>query len=149
MNVAPSDVIWSNLGMNPYESRVRVAISWAATLALIIFWALPVAFVGAVSNVHALCDTASFLAWICKLPSVVVGIISGILPPVLLAVLMMLLPIVLRLLSRFEGTPTKTATELSLMTRYFMFQVIVSESFISRDYILNISFVALVLDRHS
>lgn len=126
MNVAPSDVIWSNLGMNPYESRLRVAISWAATLALIIFWAIPVAFVGAVSNIHALCDTASWLAWICKLPGVVVGIIAGILPPVFLAVLMMMLPIVLRLLSRFEGTPTKTAMELSLMTRYFMFQVIVS-----------------------
>ena len=128
INVSPDDVIWSNLSMNPYESRVRVAISWAATLALIIFWAIPVAFVGAVSNIHALCDTASWLAWICKLPGVVVGIISGILPPVLLAVLMMLLPIVLRLLSQFEGTPTKTATELSLMTRYFMFQVIVSNT---------------------
>ncbi|EKM59100.1 uncharacterized protein PHACADRAFT_169556 [Phanerochaete carnosa HHB-10118-sp] len=124
MNVAPADVIWGNLGMNPYESRVRAAISWAATAALIIFWAIPVAFVGAVSNIHALCDTASWLAWICNLPGVVVGIISGILPPALLAVLMLLLPIVLRMLSRFEGTPTKTAIELSLMTRYFLFQVI-------------------------
>jgi calcium permeable stress-gated cation channel len=125
-NVAPSDVIWSNLGMNPYESRVRKVISWAATLVLIIFWAIPVAFVGAVSNIHALCQTASWLAWICKLPGVVVGIISGILPPVLLAVLMLLLPIVLRLFSKFEGVPTRTSVELSLMTRYFMFQVIVS-----------------------
>lgn len=125
-NVAPQDVIWSNLGMNPYEARGRKAISWAATAALIIFWAIPVAFVGAVSNIHALCQTASWLAWICKLPGVVVGIISGILPPVFLAVLMMMLPIVLRLLSKFEGTPTRTAMELSLMTRYFIFQVIVS-----------------------
>lgn len=103
---------------------MRRALSWAATIALIVFWAAPVAFVGAVSNVHALCDTASWLAWICRLPGVVVGIISGILPPALLAVLMLLLPIVLRMLSRFEGTPTKTAVELSLMTRYFLFQVI-------------------------
>ncbi|GJE84045.1 DUF221-domain-containing protein [Phanerochaete sordida] len=123
-NVAPADVLWGNLGMNPYEARMRKAISWGATAALIIFWAFPVAFVGAVSNIHALCDTASWLAWICRLPGVVVGIISGILPPALLAVLMLLLPIVLRLLSRFEGTPTRTAIELSLMTRYFLFQVI-------------------------
>jgi calcium permeable stress-gated cation channel len=37
---------------------------------------------------------------------------------------MSLLPIVLRLLARFEGIPKKTGLELSLMTRYFIFQVI-------------------------
>jgi len=36
----------------------------------------------------------------------------------------MLLPIVLRLLARFEGIPKKTGLELSLMSRYFTFQVI-------------------------
>lgn len=80
---------------------------------------------GIVSNVHTLCVKVVFLAWICKLPPVVVGIISGILPPVLLAVLMMLLPIVLRLLAKFEGIPKRTGLELSLMSRYFIFQVVV------------------------
>ncbi|KDR80141.1 hypothetical protein GALMADRAFT_153825 [Galerina marginata CBS 339.88] len=124
IEVAPNDVIWANLGMNPYEQKVRIAISYAATAALIIFWAIPVAFVGVISNVHTLCTTAKFLAWICDLPAVVVGIISGILPPVLLAVLMMLLPIVLRLLARFEGIPKYTGLELSLMSRFFIFQVV-------------------------
>ena len=126
LGVDPEDVIWANLNMNPYEARVRVAISWAITLGLILLWAFPVAFVGAVSNVHSLCMTYKWLAWLCKLPAPVVGIISGILPPVALAILMMLLPIVLRLLSRLEGTPTRTGIELSLMTRYFLFQVLVS-----------------------
>lgn len=125
LGVAPQDVLWANLNMNPYEARIRTAMSWGITLGLIILWAFPVAFVGAVSNIHALCTTYHWLAWICNLPSVVVGIITGILPPVLLAVLMMLLPIILRLLSRLEGTPTRSDIELSLMTRYFMFQVLV------------------------
>lgn len=149
-NVAPDDVIWSNLNMNPYEARGRTAISWAATLGLIIFWAVPVAFVGAVSNIHALCAQFSWLAWICKLPSVVVGIISGILPPVLLAVLMLLLPIVLRMLSRFEGVPTRNAVELSLMNRYFMFQVTVSfcpDSLYRETLVADIVEIALVPDR--
>lgn len=51
---------------------------------------------------------------------------QGILPPVLLAVLMMLLPIILRLLAQFEGIPQRTGLELSLMSRFFMFQVLVS-----------------------
>ena len=128
LGVAPEDVIWANLNLNPYEARIRIAISWCITLGLIILWAFPVAFVGAISNIHSLCTTYSWLSWLCSLPDVIVGIISGILPPVLLAVLMMLLPIVLRLLSRLEGTPTRSDIELSLMTRFFLFQVLVSNA---------------------
>ncbi|TFK34488.1 hypothetical protein BDQ12DRAFT_689686 [Crucibulum laeve] len=124
VEVAPEDVIWANLGLNPYEQKIRLAISYAATAGLILLWAFPVAFVGAVSNVASLCTTYKWLAWICNLPKPVVGIISGILPPVALAVLMMLLPIVLRLLARFEGIPKRTGLELSLMTRFFLFQVL-------------------------
>ncbi|TFK49099.1 DUF221-domain-containing protein [Heliocybe sulcata] len=124
IEVAPEDVIWGNLGLNPYEQSVRQVISWAATIGLIILWAFPVAFVGIVSNIKAVCQQASWLAWLCKLPGPIIGIISGILPTVGLAILMMLLPIVLRLLARFEGIPTRSGLELSLMSRYFMFQVI-------------------------
>ncbi|KAG9079250.1 hypothetical protein FRC06_007862, partial [Ceratobasidium sp. 370] len=122
--VAPADVIWGNLGINPYEARIRRVISYAATAALIIFWTIPVAFVGIISNVSQLSERYKWLHWLGTLPSVVIGIISGVLPPVGLAILMMLLPIVLRLLARFEGIPRRTGLELSLMTRYFIFQVV-------------------------
>ncbi|KAJ7359243.1 hypothetical protein DFH08DRAFT_769128 [Mycena albidolilacea] len=122
--VSPMDVIWSNLGLNPYEMKGRLLISYAATAALIIFWAIPVAFVGLVSNLHSLAATATWLNWIDKIPTVVTGIVSGILPPVLLAVLMMLLPIILRQFAVFEGIPKRTGVELSLMTRFFLFQVV-------------------------
>ena len=113
--------------MNPYESKVRVAISYSATAALIIFWAIPVTFVGGLSNVVSQCNV-SWLNWLCGLPGTVKGLIQGVLPPVLLAVLNMLLPIVLRLMARFEGIPRKTGLELSLMTRFFIFQVVVSSN---------------------
>ncbi|XP_006463455.1 hypothetical protein AGABI2DRAFT_225252 [Agaricus bisporus var. bisporus H97] len=121
--VSPQDVIWANLNMNPYEQKIRMAISYAITAALIIFWVIPVGR-RALSNVPSLCNQFSWLAWICGLPPVIVGIISGVLPPVLLAILMALLPIVLRLLARFEGIPKYTGLELSLMTRFFIFQVV-------------------------
>ncbi|KAF7360376.1 Protein kinase domain-containing protein [Mycena venus] len=122
--VSPADVIWSNLGLNPYEMKLRMLLSYAATIALIVFWAIPVSFVGIISNLHSLATTAKWLNWIDKLPSPVIGILSGILPPVLLAVLMMLLPIILRQFAVFEGVPKRTGVELSLMTRFFMFQVV-------------------------
>ncbi|BGP07894.1 phosphate metabolism protein 7 [Rhodotorula toruloides] len=124
LEVGQEDVIWGNLRIKPYEQRARYAASWAATLGLIILWSFPVAFVGLISNVSALCISAPWLAWLCKLPVPVNGIIQGALPPIALAVLFMLLPIILRLFARFEGIPLKTGIELSLMTRLFIFQVI-------------------------
>jgi len=109
--------------LNPYEIKVRLAISYGATAALIIFWAIPVAIVGTISAAVANC-TIKELAWLCGLPGTVKGLIQGVLPAVLLAVLNMLLPIILRLLARFEGIPRKTGLELSLMTRFFIFQVV-------------------------
>jgi hypothetical protein len=41
VEVAPEDVIWDNLVMNPYERRIRLVLSWSATIGLIIVWAIP------------------------------------------------------------------------------------------------------------
>jgi len=41
IEVAPDDVIWDNLALNPYERRMRRAFSWAATIGLVILWAIP------------------------------------------------------------------------------------------------------------
>ncbi|KAF6764352.1 hypothetical protein DFP72DRAFT_871593 [Ephemerocybe angulata] len=105
IEVAPSDVIHANLNLNPYEQKIRLAISYAATAGLILLWAFPVAFVGVVSNIKTVCTQVVWLSWICTLPPVVVGIISGILPP-------------------RSGIPKYTGLELSLMTRFFLFQVL-------------------------
>jgi hypothetical protein len=119
--------------IHTYRLQGRLLISYAATAALIIFWAIPVAFVGLISNLHSLATTATWLNWIDKIPTVVTGIVSGILPPVLLAVLMMLLPIILRQFAVFEGIPKRTGVELSLMTRFFLFQVVVGPFLLLRS----------------
>ncbi|KAI0250632.1 DUF221-domain-containing protein [Lactifluus subvellereus] len=124
VEVAPDDVIWDNLVLNGYERRVRSAISWAATIGIIIVWAIPVAFVGFISNIHALCTTYHWLAWVCKAPGIIVEFVQGFASTVLLAVLFMLVPIVMRMLARFEGIPQKRDVELSLMDRFFLFQVV-------------------------
>jgi hypothetical protein len=124
VEVAPEDVIWDNLTMNPYDRRIRSALSWGATIGLIIVWAIPAAFVGVVSNIHSLCTTYHWLSWLCHIPGIVISIIQGFLPAVLLAVLFMLVPIVMRILARLEGIPQRTSVELSLMDRFFLFEVI-------------------------
>ncbi|WRT68034.1 uncharacterized protein IL334_005009 [Kwoniella shivajii] len=124
VEVVPEDVQWSNVSMSPYQRKIRKAISWALTIGLIIIWAIPVAFVGIVSNIDSMCQKASWLAWICSSGPVVKGIIKGVLPPVLLAVLFMLLPIILRIMVRFQGDVRKSDIELGLFSRFWLFQVI-------------------------
>jgi hypothetical protein len=51
---------------------------------------------------------------------------------VFLALLMIVLPIILRLLAHFEGIPSRSGLELSVMERFFGFQVIHSFLVVSR-----------------
>lgn len=107
LQVVPEDIEWNNTSKNPYQRKIGSIISWALTIGLITIWSIPVAFVGAVSNVDTLCETASWLAWVCDLPSAVLGIIKGVLPPVLLGILFAMLPRVLRLWIKMTGVVRK------------------------------------------
>ncbi|EIN07902.1 DUF221-domain-containing protein [Punctularia strigosozonata HHB-11173 SS5] len=124
LEVTPRDVIWKNLDDGAYEVRTRYVISWAATIALIILWAFPVAFVGTVSNLEGLCSEARWLRWVCKAPTPVPGIITGVLPPILLAILMLLLPMILRFLAVYECIPLHSLVDVSVYKRYFALLVI-------------------------
>ncbi|WVF68794.1 hypothetical protein IAT40_003566 [Kwoniella sp. CBS 6097] len=124
VEVVPEDVEWSNISMNPYQRKVRKIVSWGLTIGLIIVWAIPVAFVGAVSNVDSLCKDYSWIRFVCENGPVVKGIIKGALPPILLAVLFMLLPMVLRMMVKLQGEVRKSDIELKLFSRFWLFQVI-------------------------
>ncbi|RSH91201.1 hypothetical protein EHS25_009500 [Saitozyma podzolica] len=124
---SPENVVWRNLSLDAYEASVRRAASIAITVGLIILWTFPVAFIGALSNVTTLTEKYSWMAWLGGSSigkKILQGVVSGVLPPILLAVLNLLLPIVLRQLLAFEGVPSKTAIEIDLTTRYFIFLVI-------------------------
>lgn len=58
---------------------------------------------GAVSNINYLTKTLTWLEWINKIPSVILGVVTGLLPVVMLAILMALVPIICR--CRFPPSP--------------------------------------------
>lgn len=91
---------------------------------LVIFWSIPVAFVGAISNVKSLINIIPAFSFLNNLPPQIFGVVSGLLPVILLAVLMALLPIILRLAAKFAGDPTLSVVELSVQNYYFAFQVV-------------------------
>ena len=135
IGISPEEVIWKNLSITWASRVVRNIVTTGLVTALIIFWAIPVAFVGALSNLKALSDgdpTANppkpplipWLHFIDKLPTVILGVIQGLLPSALLALLMALLPIFLYQMAKHSGKPSLSSVELRVQNSYFIFQVI-------------------------
>lgn len=120
----PSALVWSNLRIKWWERVIRNIATIAFVCALVIFWSIPVAVVGAISNINYLTTQLPWLSFINDIPSVILGVITGLLPSVALAVLMALLPIVLRLMAKLGGMPTLAAIELRTQNFYFAFQVV-------------------------
>jgi calcium permeable stress-gated cation channel len=129
------EIIWSNMGFSHQERLVRFTATTGFVITMIIFWAIPVAFVGTLSNVNYLTNKVHFLRFILSIPPVLLGVVTGLLPAVLLAILMALLPIVLRctlrgvynanlVMAKWGGVPTLSKVELFVQNTYFVFQVI-------------------------
>jgi hypothetical protein len=95
IGVSPNEVVWKSLKVSWLQRVVRRIGVVGFITALIVFWAIPVAFVGLISNITYL-ENFTWLKWLQKIPSVIMGVISGLLPSVMLSILMSLVPIVMR-----------------------------------------------------
>ncbi|KAJ4384798.1 hypothetical protein N0V86_000401 [Didymella sp. IMI 355093] len=124
LGVLPDEVIWKNLGMGAKNRMMRHIAATIAISALIIFWSIPVAVVGVISNVNYLTSNVPFLGFINNVPDVILGVVTGLLPVVLLAVLMALVPIICRFLAKLSGAATLSEVEEQCQKWYFAFQVI-------------------------
>jgi hypothetical protein len=120
----PTQVIWANLRIKWWERVIRHSATLAFVVAMIIFWGIPTAAVGAISNIDALTDKVHFLRFILDVPSWIRGVITGLLPVVLMSVLMALVPIVLRLMAKWGGDPSLAAVEMTVQNWYFAFQIV-------------------------
>lgn len=123
---SPAEIIWSNLRIRWWERVIRNISTLAAVTATIVFWSIPVAFVGSISNITALEQRPglTWLKFLNHIPTVIRGVVTGLLPSILMAVLFAILPIYLRLMAKLGGLPTLSAVELRTQNFYFWFQVI-------------------------
>ncbi|KAH8602089.1 hypothetical protein B0O99DRAFT_499765 [Bisporella sp. PMI_857] len=123
IGVNPNEVVWKSMKVSWWQRVIRRFAVLGFITALIIFWAIPVGLVGIVSNVSYLVQI-SFLTWLNKIPTAIMGVISGLLPSVALAILMSLVPIIMRLCAKLSGEPSIARVELFTQNAYFAFQVI-------------------------
>ncbi|KAI0014334.1 DUF221-domain-containing protein [Xylariaceae sp. FL0662B] len=124
VGVTPSEVVWSSLKISWWQRVVRRFAVLGFISVLIIFWAIPVAVVGAISNITYLANTVFFLKWLLNIPDVILGLINGLLPSVALSILMSLVPVIMRLCAKLSGEPSLSRVELFTQNAYFAFQVI-------------------------
>lgn len=123
IGINPSEIVWSSLKISWWQRVIRTYAVYGFIAAMIIFWAIPVAFVGLISNITYL-ETYSWLHWLTKIPPKIMGVVSGLLPAVLLSVLMSLVPVVMRLCAKLAGEPSLARVELFTQNAYFVFQVV-------------------------
>ncbi|RLL94105.1 hypothetical protein CFD26_101523 [Aspergillus turcosus] len=124
IGISPKEVVWSALNLSWWQRIVRKFAIKGGIAALVIFWSIPSAAVGAISNITYLTSLLPFLGFIDKLPSWLKGVIAGLLPSAALVLLMSLVPIICRFLARRAGAPSTAHVELFTQSAHFCFQVV-------------------------
>lgn len=121
VEISPDDVLWDNMSIKWWERYIRVVAVIAISVALIVFYAVPVAFSAALNNLGTIGTTYPSLAFLGKLSPGATSIIQGIAPPLLLSVILALVPIIYGFLVKLQGVPTGNAREQGVQIWYFAF----------------------------
>ncbi|CAK7892679.1 uncharacterized protein Rsn1p [[Candida] anglica] len=124
--LAPADIKWSNLRIFWWEKMSRRFIAASIICVVIILWAIPVAFVGVISNLTYLTNLKAFhwLRFIYNMPKALLGLITGLLPTILLSLLMLILPMFIRGMAQVAGAPSVQQVELFTQNAYFGFLIV-------------------------
>lgn len=122
--VAPNDIIWENLPLTTKKRWIKKIIANTVLTLMIIFWAIPVAFVGSISHVDNLIKVIPAFKFIYNLPTQLLGIVTGLLPVVALAVLMSLVPPFIKKMGKVSGNLTVQQVELFCHSWFFAFEVV-------------------------
>jgi len=119
----PRDVYWPNLRMDPRKQALAQTLVKAASGALIVYWAIPVAMTATLGNLDSLAEQWSALEPVADIDPAAKGIIQGLLPTVLLVVLMIILQMILRRFAILEGVDSFSAIDSRVFDRFFFFLV--------------------------
>ncbi|KAL1849934.1 phosphate metabolism protein 7 [Diaporthe australafricana] len=124
IGVVPNEILWRNLAMPQAERLSKKSIANLLIALLIIFWSIPTAIIGTISNVNYLADNVSWLSWINSLPDPLLGLLTGFLPPFLTSQFASYLPNLMRHVAKASGQPTTVTAELQVQAWYYAFQII-------------------------
>jgi hypothetical protein len=99
VGIRPHEIVWDALRMHWWERIIRRFLVQGFIATMVIFWSIPAALIGIVSNVKFLTSKVFFLHWIIDLPSELLGLIEGLVPALALSALMACVPYLMRCIS--------------------------------------------------
>mmetsp|Transcript_23803 Transcript_23803/g.33325 ORF Transcript_23803/g.33325 Transcript_23803/m.33325 type:complete len:734 (+) Transcript_23803:135-2336(+) len=122
----PKDLFWENLFRVPSSSKSRSLhfVANSLILALIIFYAIPVAFGSALANLKELDENNSWLHGISNLPPILIRIIQDFGPTLWRVVLMLLVDPILRAILFQTRIYQQSNLELKFVSMYYMFLLV-------------------------
>uniref|UniRef100_A0A914YP02 CSC1/OSCA1-like 7TM region domain-containing protein n=1 Tax=Panagrolaimus superbus TaxID=310955 RepID=A0A914YP02_9BILA len=124
--ITPEDVIWDNLNSSPITRKLKKIFASIVLTLMILFWSIPVTFIGVFTNINMLTEKVEFLSFINDIPDVFLGFLTGLLPVAVLAILMALVPYFIKFMGNIAGCLTVQEVETFCHSWYYAFQVIQS-----------------------
>lgn len=96
LGIRPDEILWKTLRMPWWERIARRFFVLSLVTAAVIFWSIPSAAIGLVSNIDFLAEKIVVLFWIKKLPTVILNFLQGFVPAIALSLWMAAIPFMLR-----------------------------------------------------
>jgi calcium permeable stress-gated cation channel len=123
IEINPRDVLWHNMNMSWWQQWARTGGAIIFILAMVLLWAIPVAFSASLAQLDDLIRQNPWLGFLRDNSTVetVAKAVAGVLPAILLAVLLALVPIILDLLANFRGSKTGSEKTEFVQVFYFLF----------------------------
>ena len=121
------DVYWPALRLTRKSRLIRSAIVNTLIVLSFAFWTIPMAAIQSLSNLDVVAGHFPFLTpFVDALKSYnLLSIVQGYLPSLGLMVLILILPVVLMWLCRVQGVEAYSWQQLSLLHKYFLFQIFI------------------------
>jgi calcium permeable stress-gated cation channel len=124
VEISPNDIIWQNLSLPAWQLDVRKGIVFMICVGLMILWSLGVAFFASIAQLDVWRKQVRWLAWMRNWNGNIISVIQGVLPPLLVNLCVFLIGVILRILVKYQGTPTRMLREVTVQKYYFVFSFV-------------------------
>eukprot|EP00002_Diphylleia_rotans_P001178 TRINITY_DN10651_c0_g1_i1.p1 TRINITY_DN10651_c0_g1~~TRINITY_DN10651_c0_g1_i1.p1 ORF type:complete len:737 (-),score=121.95 TRINITY_DN10651_c0_g1_i1:103-2313(-) len=118
----PDDVFWQNINIPLKAKYLFWLLGETATFFFVIFYAVPISFIAALSNAKALSKDVEFLEVIAE-NDFLRSIFEGLLPAVLLIAFDICTPLLLIAITKFQGVNTYTEIDSGLLCKFYGLQI--------------------------
>lgn len=126
----PKAFNWGSFGIPWYQVGVRNTITIVCTLAMTIFWVIPITFIMSLTNLRELVHLKIrgqqpffWLKGILDLPDFILNNIQSFLPAIILSVFLSLVPTFIRIFVNVSRVPSNAEVDIRVRDWYFNFVV--------------------------